>query len=121
MNIKIDPESLGAVQGDEAYAGRLTAIAEKNLAKAKWHLHPWKSGTWVNLEGTVYEGNGGGEGEENFWAQRGPWLLLNAADVNRLTSYERRAAKKSDKRARALEADIAALVIKHGIEIGDPE
>ena len=113
----VDQESWDAVQGDDKYRGRLRDKALKNLAKVEWHLHPWKQGTWISVQGKIYQGNGGGEGEENFWAQRGPWLLADARDVNYLTTHDRRSAEESLDKLNALKNDIASLIAKHSIEI----
>jgi hypothetical protein len=119
MSIQIAPESRAAVQGNSEYADMLTAQAGGLLRKVKWHLHPWKDGTWVSVSGVIYQGNGGNEREEDHWAGRGPWLLMPEHEVEDITAYDRRTATAATKRADALAEDIAALVTKHGIEVSE--
>lgn len=88
--------------------------SEHAMLSAEWHLYPWKNGTWVNVEGTIYKGNGGNQREEHYWFTKGPWLLIPEIEIDRLDGpYKSRyeaANRERDRLGAAARKAAAALV-----------
>lgn len=97
---------------EDGYAdpAEMVIETEQRMQAANWHMYPWKNGTWVSVGGTIYRGNGGSQRDEYFWYQKGPWLLLDEFDYERIRDTYRDDAKEADKKLKTLRTGMRKLL-----------